>query len=146
SENPREHRIEYRILGRLPEPIATPRLAVIFIALSRDDQSAAEKLDEVPVQLRPARLPERHYGEVVPPDQAKVLHRENIYGSGPPAEQPSPEALRLVLAYLPPRSSIVDVGCGAGAYGPGLVNAGHKWLGLEVNDHCLEVLARRGVP
>jgi len=75
-----------------------------------------------------------------------VLHRDNIYGSGPPVEQPSPEALRLVLAYLPPQSSIVDVGCGAGAYGPGLVNAGHKWLGLEVNDHCLEVLARRGLP
>jgi len=145
-ENSREHRVEYKILARLPEPIAAPRPAVISITLSRHDENAAEKLGEVPVQLRPARLPERHYGEVVPPDQAKVLHRDNIYGSGPPVEQPSPEALRLVLAYLPPRSSIVDVGCGVGAYGPGLVNAGHKWLGLEVNDHCLEVLARRGLP
>ena len=145
-ENTREHRVEYRILARLPEPIAAPCPAVISIALSRVDENAAEKLGEVPVQLLPARLPERHYGEVVPPDQAKVLHRDNIYGSGPPAEQPSPEALDLVLAYLPPRSSIVDVGCGAGAYGPGLVDAGHKWLGLELNDHCLEVLARRGLP
>ena len=145
-ENTREHRVEYRILARLPEPISAPRPATISIALSRDDENAAEKLGEVPVQLLPARLPERHYGEVVPPDQAKVLHRDNIYGSGPPVEQPSPEALDLVLAYLPPRSSIVDVGCGAGAYGPGLVNAGHKWLGLEVHDHCLEVLARRGLP
>ena len=145
-ENTREHRFEYRILARLPEPIAAPRPAVISIALSRDDENAAEKLGEVPVQLLPARLPERHYGEVVPPDQAKVLHRDNIYGFGPPSEQPSPEALRLVLAYLPAGSSIVDVGCGAGAYGPGLVAAGHKWLGLEVNDYCLEVLARRGLP
>ena len=145
TENARGHGVEYRILGRLPEPIAAPRPAVISIALSRDDENAAEKLGEVPVQLLPARLPERHYGEVVPPDQAKMLHRDNIYGSGPPAAQPSPEALDLVLSYLPPASSIVDVGCGAGAYGPGLVNAGHKWLGLEVNDHCLELLARRGL-
>jgi SAM-dependent methyltransferase len=145
-ENTRGHGVEYRILGRLPEPIAAPRPAVISIALSRDDENAAEKLGEVPVQLLPARLPERHYGEVVPPDQAKMLHRDNIYGSGPPVEQPSPEALGLVLSYLPPGSSIVDVGCGAGAYGAGLVNAGHKWLGLEVNDHCLELLARRGLP
>jgi len=144
--NTREHRVEYRILARLPEPISALRPAVISIALSRDDENAAEKLGEVPVQLLPARLPERHYGEVLSPDQAKVLHRDDIYGSGPPVEQPSSEALRLVLAYLPPRSSIVDVGCGAGAYGPGLLEAGHKWLGLEVNDHCLEVLARRGLP
>jgi 2-polyprenyl-3-methyl-5-hydroxy-6-metoxy-1,4-benzoquinol methylase len=146
AENTLEHRIEYRILGRLPEPISAPRPAVISIALSRDGENAAEKVGEVSVQLLPARLPERHYGEAVSPDQAKVLHRDNIYGSGPPIDQPSPEALRLILAYLLPGSSIVDVGCGAGAYGPGLVNAGHKWLGLEVNDHCLELLARRGLP
>jgi 2-polyprenyl-3-methyl-5-hydroxy-6-metoxy-1,4-benzoquinol methylase len=145
-ENSSEHRLGYKILGRISEPIVAPRLALISVTLSRDGEDAAHTLGEIPVQLLPARLPERHYGEVVPPDQAKVLHRDNIYGSGPPVEQPSPEALSLILGYLPPRSSIVDVGCGAGAYGPGLVNAGHKWLGLEVNDHCLDLLAGRGLP
>src|SRR5207302_10623160 len=113
-ENTREHRVEYKILARLPEPLAAPRPAIIFITLSRHDENAAEKLGEVPVQLLPARLPERHYGEVVPPDQAKVLHRDNIYGSGPPAEAPSPEARRVVLAYWPPRSPLADAGWGPG--------------------------------
>jgi 2-polyprenyl-3-methyl-5-hydroxy-6-metoxy-1,4-benzoquinol methylase len=103
-------------------------------------------LGEVSVQLVPARLRERHYGEVVAPDRTTVLHRENIYGSGPPIEQASPQILDLILGYLSAGSSIVDVGCGAGAFGPGLIEAGHEWLGLEVNDHCIELLDRRGLP
>src|ERR1700681_1509334 len=141
-----ESRLGYKLLAKLPDPIAEPRSAVIVLMLSGEKETETKRIGEVSVELMPAGLRDRPYGEVVPPEQGKVLHRENIYGSGPPAEQPSPEALRLVLAHLPPRSSIVDVGCGAGAYGPGLVNAGHKWLGLEVNDYCLEVLARRGLP
>ncbi|MEY2540843.1 MAG: hypothetical protein QOI22_445 [Verrucomicrobiota bacterium] len=141
-----ERRSEYKILGRLPGPITALREAVIATRLYLDADEMGQKLGEVRVQLVPARLRERHYGEVVPPDQAKVLHRENIYGSGPPIEQASPQVLQLVLGYLSPGSSIVDVGCGAGAFGPGLMNAGHKWMGLEVNDRCFELLERRRLP
>lgn len=146
QSSPEEGRFGYEILGRLPEPITAPRQAVIVITLAGHDQNAPEKLDEITVQLVPARLQDRHYGEVVPPDQAKVLHRENIYGSGPPIEEASHDLLSLVLGYLPPRSSIVDVGCGAGAFASGLMKAGHQWLGLEMNEHCLDLLARRGLP
>jgi len=100
-------------------------------------------LGEVSVQLVPARLRERHYGEVVAPDRTTVLRRENVYGSGPQIEQASPQIVDLILGYLSAGSSIVDVGCGAGAFGPGLIEAGHEWLGLEVNDHCIELLDRR---
>ena len=54
--------------------------------------------------------------------------------------------LRLVLEYLSPRSSVLDVGCGAGVYGPALIAAGHHWTGLEVNPHCLQLLEQRGLP
>jgi SAM-dependent methyltransferase len=141
-----EHRLGFRILARIPEPIAAPHPAVISLLLSREGEETAHKLGEVPVQLLPAHLAERHYGEVVPPGRARVLHRSDIYGSGPPIEQPSPEALHLVLTYLPEQSSIVDVGCGAGAYGPGLLKAGHQWLGLELSEHCIELLGGRGLP
>jgi SAM-dependent methyltransferase len=144
-ENSADHQFGYKILARIPEPIATPRTALIWIGLSQGGSSNARKLAEVPVRLVPARLRERHYGEVVPPERANVLHRNDIYGSGPPVEQPSPETLGLILGYLPPRSSIVDVGCGAGAYAPGLLSAGHQWLGLEVNDYCVQLLAKRGL-
>jgi 2-polyprenyl-3-methyl-5-hydroxy-6-metoxy-1,4-benzoquinol methylase len=136
----------YQILAELPEPISEPRSAVIAITLSSENETAAEEIGRVPVMLVPERLRERHYGDVVHPGRAEVLHREDIYGSGPPVEQPSSEALALVLSYLPPKSSIVDVGCGAGAFGPGLIKEGHEWLGLEVNDRCLELLERRKLP
>jgi SAM-dependent methyltransferase len=52
----------------------------------------------------------------------------------------------LLREYLPERSSVVDVGCGAGAYGPGLMADGHDWLGLESNAHCCDLLGRRQLP
>ena len=98
------------------------------------------------MELVPARLGERPFGEVVPPERSQVLHRENVYGSGPPIEQASPEVLELLRGYLDSPSSIVDVGCGAGAYASGLVSVGHSWLGLEVGERCLEILERRKLP
>jgi 2-polyprenyl-3-methyl-5-hydroxy-6-metoxy-1,4-benzoquinol methylase len=141
-----ESRLGYKLLAKLPDPIAEPRSAVIVLTLSGEKETETKRIGEVSVELVPAGLHDRHYGDVVPPEQGNVLHRENIYGSGPPVEQPSPEALRLVLDHLPPQSSIVDVGCGAGAYGPPLINAGHRWLGLELNDNCIELLEERNLP
>ena len=63
------------------------------------------------------------------PKNTTVLHRENIYGSGPPIEEAGIEVSNLLHAYLPAGASVIDVGCGAGAYGPGLIAAGHDWLG-----------------
>ena len=98
------------------------------------------------MRLIPALLRQRPYGEVVYPENETLLHRENIYGSGPPIEDPSIEVANLLQEYLPDRSSVVDVGCGAGAYGPGLMAAGHNWLGLEASSHCCDILLRRQLP
>ena len=80
------------------------------------------------------------------PAQSGLLHRENIYGSGPPVLEPGLQMLRLILDYLSPGSSVLDVGCGAGAYGPALIAAGHQRTGVEVNPDCLRLLEQRGLP
>ena len=98
------------------------------------------------MHLVPARLQKRHFGDVVSPGQRRLLHRENIYGSGPPVLEPGVQMLRLILDYLSPRSSVLDVGCGAGVYGPALITAGHQWTGLEVNPDCWRLLEQRGLP
>jgi SAM-dependent methyltransferase len=138
--------LHYRLLARLPEAIAAPRDAVIEVVACWNEDDAQCKIGEVHVRLLPARLKDLPYGEIVFPQREEVLHRENIYGWGPPSEEPSYQMLQLLLGYLPPHSSVVDIGCGAGAYGPGLIAAGHRWLGLETNSYCLEVLARRQLP
>ena len=73
------------------------------------------------MRLVPALLRERPFGDVLFPENATLLHRENIYGSGPPIEEPGAEVMNLLRQYLPAKSSVVDVGCGAGAHDRGLM-------------------------
>jgi SAM-dependent methyltransferase len=135
----------FRMLGRTPSPATEPRETTLRVIASWDEE-VSSTLAEIPVRLVPASLRDRHYGEVVHPENETLLHRENIYGSGPPIEDPGTEVINLLREYLPDRSSVVDVGCGAGAYGPGLMARGHDWLGLEANPNCCEILLRRQLP
>ena len=136
---PNDTCLGFRMLGRFPSSGSGPRDAILRVVVA--DIGAEQSVRLVPAQLR-----ERPYGEIVSPENETLLHRENIYGSGPPIEEPGVEVSALLHAYLPERSSIVDVGCGAGAYGPPLISAGHDWLGLEANPHCCEILTRRQLP
>jgi 2-polyprenyl-3-methyl-5-hydroxy-6-metoxy-1,4-benzoquinol methylase len=136
----------FRLLARFPQPIDEERDAQIQVTATWDENPVKQIVGDVRVRLIPAQLPQKHYGQALAPTQKSVLHRENIYGSGPPVEEPSAEAVRLVLEYLPDQSRVLDVGCGAGAYGPPLISSGHHWLGLEVNPDCCAILDRRRLP
>ena len=141
----RDARVGFRLLGRIAPLVIEPRDAVLRVVASWSDGSSST-LVEQPIRLVPASLRERPYGDVVSPENTVLLHRENIYGSGPPIEEPGVEVLNLLREYLPEGASVVDVGCGAGAYGPPLMAAGHDWLGLESNAHCCGILERRQLP
>jgi SAM-dependent methyltransferase len=138
-------RIGFRIFGRILPRTAEPRDATLRIVAGIGDPGR-EIVAEQTIRLVPASLRGRPYGDVVSPENETLLHRENIYGSGPPIEEAGVEVSNLLHAYLPAGASVVDVGCGAGAYGPPLIAAGHDWLGLEANAHCCEILTRRGLP
>lgn len=135
----------FRMLGKIQPAATEPREARLRIVASWNEEDSIT-LAEQTVRLVPALLRGRPYGEVVYPENETLLHRENIYGSGPPLEDPGIEVSNLLRQYLPERSSVVDVGCGAGAYGPTLMAAGHDWLGLESNSHCCDLLLRRQLP
>jgi SAM-dependent methyltransferase len=139
-----DKRLGFRMLGRIPATNSGPRDVSLRVVVSSGN--AEDIVAEQEVRLVPASFRDRPYGEVVFPENEALLHRENIYGSGPPIEEPGVEVLDLLRAYLPERSSVVDVGCGAGAYGPPLIAAGHQWLGLETNPHCCDILTRRQLP
>jgi 2-polyprenyl-3-methyl-5-hydroxy-6-metoxy-1,4-benzoquinol methylase len=136
----------FRFLARAGGCKAALREAMIQLSASWNGDTAEHLIENVSVRLVPAFLQKRHFGEVVFPTQSRLLHRENIYGSGPPVLEPSGDVLRLILDYLSSRSSVIDVGCGAGAYGLPLITAGHHWIGLEVNPDCLQLLEQRGLP
>src|SRR6266404_3052827 len=92
-----ESRLGYNLLAKLPDPIAEPRSAVIVLTLSDEKETETKRIGEVRVELMPAGLRDRHYGEVVPPEQGKALPRENISLSRPPAQPTSPATVRLAL-------------------------------------------------
>ena len=138
-------RIGFRMLGRIFPSAAEPRDATLRVVAGIGDPGR-DIVAEQTIRLVPAKLPERPYGAVVSPENETLLHRENIYGSGPPIEEAGVEVSNLLHAYLPAGASVVDVGCGAGAYGPPLLTAGHEWIGLEANAHCCEILKRRQLP
>ncbi|MEY2551747.1 MAG: hypothetical protein QOG12_1891 [Verrucomicrobiota bacterium] len=133
------------MLGRISPPIAEPRDAALRVVAGIGD-TGRDIVAKQTIRLVPALLRGRPYGDVVSPENETVLHRENIYGSGPPIEEAGVEVSNLLHAYLPSGASVVDVGCGAGAYGPPLMAAGHDWLGLEANAHCCDILTRRQLP
>lgn len=142
-QRPNDNRFGFRMLGRMPSSSTEARDATIRVVAGIDEPGpSAEQL----IHLIPARLRDRPYGDVVSPRNETLLHRENIYGSGPPIEEPGADVSDLLRAYLPERASVVDVGCGAGAYGPPLMAAGHDWLGLEANEYCCGILTRRHLP
>ena len=60
----------------------------------------------------------------------QVLHRENIYGSGPPVDSVSRDDLNLALRLKPP---ILDFGCGTGALIRELRLRGFEAYGIELN-------------
>lgn len=136
----------FRLLGRIADVEQNPRSAVLTLSVSWDEDPAEYELATTTVRLVPALLNQRPYGDVVAPDRETLLHRENIYGSGPPLEEPGGPVLELIRQYLPVRGSVLDVGCGAGAYGPPLIDDGHEWLGLETNSLCCEIMERRRLP
>ena len=138
-------RIGFRMFGRILPDAVEPRDATLRVVAGIGDPGRDIVVEQI-IRLVPAKLRERPYGEVVYPENETLLHRENIYGSGPPIEEAGIEVSNLLHAYLPAGASIVDVGCGAGAYGPPLIATGHDWLGLEANAHCCEILKRRQLP
>ena len=136
----------FRLLALLPNGAELQREAQVSLSACWDEAATEYEFARTTVQLVPALLAQRPFAGVITPDQRTVLHRENIYGSGPPVSEPGAETLYLIQQYLGPRESVLDVGCGAGAYGPSLINAGHEWLGLEVNAGCVELLRARHLP
>ena len=137
----------FRMLFQLSPGLTEAREVEVRVGAGIDDPGRIEQIAATrTIRIVPASLSNRPYGDVVHPENETILHRENIYGSGPPIEEPGVEVSELLRAYLPAGSSVLDVGCGAGAYGPPLRAAGHEWLGLEANAHCCDILTRRQLP
>ncbi|HEY6987540.1 MAG TPA: class I SAM-dependent methyltransferase [Bryobacteraceae bacterium] len=64
-----------------------------------------------------------------------VLHRADIYGSGPPNSAPNPEIVEIAKELPPP---LLDFGCGKGALVKRLRELGREAYGLELYSSNLQ--------
>src|SRR5947208_6856743 len=99
SSNPESHSdkelsgnnvVRFRLLARFPQPIDSDRDVKIRVTATRSPGQRRHMVGELSVRAVPSGLDRKHYGDVFQPMQKLLLHRENIYGSGPPVEEADP--------------------------------------------------------
>jgi SAM-dependent methyltransferase len=88
-----------------------------------------------------------HFGILLDQRTTAIQGRANVFAEGPSSAEPNPEVALLLRRYLgaPPRR-ILDVGCGLGSYGRGLLADGYDWFGVEIDANDCAELARIGLP
>ena len=96
--------------------------------------------------LRADDLWGRQHFHVLRPTVETLLHRDDVYSSGPSSRAVNGEIFALLLRYLPSGGRVLDVGCGTGPFGPPLMEKGFQWYGIEVKDEDCQEMAASGLP
>jgi SAM-dependent methyltransferase len=126
---PRDEPFELSLRARLRDGTLTPPLAQATAhAIERDYRT-------------------NHFGVLLDRETTAVQRRPNIFAEGPSSAGGSGEVADLIRRYLgPPPRRLLDVGCGLGSYGRGLLADGYDWMGAEVDAADCAELARLGLP
>jgi SAM-dependent methyltransferase len=91
---------------------------------------------------------QNHFGILLDKHTTAIQRHPNIFATGPSQAEGSGELADLVRRYLgpPPHGRIIDVGCGLGSYGRGLLADGYDWFGVEIDPADCAELKRLGLP
>jgi SAM-dependent methyltransferase len=111
------------------------------------DGSRTAPLATVPLTAIARDYRRNHFGVLLERETIAVQGRDNVFATGPSLADGSAELAALLRRHLgPPPRRILDVGCGVGSYGRGLVADGYDWLGVETRASDCAELARLGLP
>lgn len=131
-------RTGFRFVATLEDPAVNG--TAVPISLNAEFAGTVHSLGTVTTRLNRYDYIDAPYGDLCNPAKIGQLTRTHIYSTGAPASKPSAECVQLITEYIPRAASVIDVGCGVGAYVQPLVDAGIKWCGCEVNrDHVAAV-------
>ena len=94
-----------------------------------------------------------HFGILLDQRTSAIQRRANIFAEGPSLAEGSGEVALLLRRHLGPACApdrdplrVIDVGCGLGSYGRGLLADGYAWMGAEVDAADCAELTRLGLP
>lgn len=145
NQLPPETRTGFRLLAVYSAPGPLPAVLGIEVRVEFDDGTSVP-LAGIHIQILPNDYTGGAFGDLCNPRNTAMLHREHLYATGHPAESASPECVDLITEYLPPKVSLLDVGCGVGAYCEPLRARAFSWMGCETSLDCVHQLALRSRP
>ena len=145
NQLPPETRTGFRMIATYRPGGPTPAVLGIEVRVEFADGTMTP-LAGVHIQLLANDHTGAPYGNLCNPQHTAVLHREHLYSTGHPSETASTDCVDLIAEYLPPGISLLDVGCGIGAYCEPLRSRGFSWIGCETSLDCAHQLALRSRP
>lgn len=86
------------------------------------------------------------HGVMVTDQAPEVFRRDDVFLTGPPSPVADPVTVDLVMRYLRAGQSVLDLGCGWGAYRDPLERRGLRWTGCEASQVLLTSMRERGLP
>lgn len=91
---------------------------------------------------------QNHFGILLDQRTTAIQREPNIFATGPSQAEGSGELADLLRRYLgpAPHGRMIDVGCGLGSYGRGLIADGYDWFGVEIDPADCAELKRLGLP
>lgn len=129
-------------------PSAAPNDVFEFSIRARlRDGTRTPVLASCPVTTIARDYRKNHFGVLLDRDTTAIQQRNNVFAVGPSQSEGSGELAALIRRYLgAPPCRIIDVGCGLGSYGRGLLADGYEWIGAEVSASDCAELERLGLP
>lgn len=111
------------------------------------DGSRTEALVKHTVRTIARDYRRNHFGVLLDATTVAIQRRGNVFATGPSLSEPSPVIVALLARHLArPPLRVLDVGCGVGSYGRGLIAQGYDWHGAEVSATDCAELTRLGLP
>ena len=132
----------FRIAVSLPDEL--PGTQTLDVTAFFENGATWEK--QIRVRIGPHDYRAGPYGTLADGNVNVIYGREHIYGAGPPSAEASVECAALLKSHLSAGETVIDVGCGVGAYAGPLIEAGVSWHGCDVNADFIEQMRERGLP